>query len=80
MGVAENLVQIFFAVLIGFLYVIIFHSGGSLWPCVISHGVFNSLSAFSAEGEELLQLGILCMLTVVYAVILLKTLTKGKKE
>ena len=78
MGVAENLVQIFFAVLIGFLYVIIFWRGGSLWPCVISHGVFNSLSAFSAESEGMIQLGILCVLTVMYAVVLLKTLPKGK--
>ena len=76
MGVAENLVQISFAVLIGFLYVILFHRGGSLWPCVISHGVFNSLSAFSAEGEGMLQLVILCVLTVAYAVVLLKTLPK----
>ena len=79
MGVAENLVQIFFAVLIGFLYVIIFHRGGSLWPCVISHGVLNSLSAFSAEGEGMIQLMILCVLLVVYAVVLLKTLPKGEK-
>ena len=76
MGLAENLVQIFFAVLIGFLYVIIFWRGGSLWPCVISHGVFNSLSAFSAEGEGMIQLGILCVLVVAYAVVLLKTLPK----
>ena len=76
MGVAENLVQIFFAVLIGFLYVIIFWRGGSLWPCVISHGVFNSLSAFSAEGEGMIQLAVLCVLTVAYAVVLLKTLPK----
>jgi len=78
MGVAENLVQIFFAVLIGFLYVIIFWRGGSLWPCVISHGVFNSLSAFSAEDEGMIQLWILCVLTVAYAVVLLKTLPRGK--
>ena len=77
MGLAENLVQIFFAVLIGFLYVIIFWRGGSLWPCVISHGVFNSLSAFSAEGEGMLRRIILCVLTVAYAVVLLKTLPKG---
>ena len=80
MGLTENLVQIFFAVLIGFLYVIMFHRGGSLWPCVISHGVFNSLSAFSAEGEEMIQLGILCVLTVAYAVVLLKTLPKREIE
>ena len=78
MGLAENLAQIFFAMLIGFLYVIIFWRGGSLWPCVISHGVFNSLSAFSGEGEGMIQLVILCILTVAYAMVLLKTLPKAK--
>jgi len=77
MGLTENLVQIFFAVLIGFLYVIIFWRGGSLWPCVISHGVLNSLSAFSREGESVVHLALLCLLTVAYAVVLLKTLPKG---
>ena len=80
MGVAENLVQIFFAVLIGFLYVIIFWRGGSLWPCIISHGVLNSLSAFSASGESMIRLVILCVLVVAYAVVLLKTLPKGEKN
>ena len=78
MGVAENLVQIFFAVLIGFLYVIIFWRGGSLWPCVISHGVLNSLSVFSASGESMLRVVILCVLVVAYAVVLLKTLPKSE--
>ena len=78
MGVVENLVQIFFAVLIGFLYVIIFWHGGSLWPCVISHGVLNSLSAFAASGESMVRLVILCVLTVAYAVVLLKTLPRSE--
>lgn len=76
MGVAENLVQIFFAVLIGFMYIIIFWRGGSLWPCVISHGVLNSLSAFSASGESMIRIVVLCVLTVAYAVVLLRTLPK----
>ena len=79
MGVAENLVQIFFAVLIGFLYVVIFYRGGSLWPCIISHGILNSLSAFSASGESIVRVVILCVLVVAYAVVLLKTLPKGEK-
>ena len=79
MGLAENLVQIFFAVLIGFLYVIIFWRGGSLWPCVISHGVLNSLSAFSASGESMVRVVILCVLVVAYAVVLLKTLPKCRE-
>ena len=78
MGVAENLVQIFFAVLIGFMYVVIFWRGGSLWPCVISHGVLNSLSAFSASGESIARNAILCVLVVAYTAVLLKTLPKDK--
>jgi len=76
MRVTENLMQIFFAVLIGFLYVIIFYRGGSLWPCVISHGVLNSLSAFSASGESIVRVVILCVLVVAYTVVLVKTLPK----
>ena len=80
MGLAENLIQIFFAVLIGFLYVIIFHRGGSLWPCILSHGVFNSLSAFSVGGESMGRLVILCALVVAYTVVLLKTLPNGAER
>ena len=79
MGLAENVVQIICAVLIGFLYVILFHRGGSLWPCVISHGVFNSLSAFSAGEGSMVRIVILCALTVGYAAVLLKTLPKSEK-
>ena len=78
MGLTENLTQIVFAILIGFLYVIIFYRGGSLWPCVISHGAFNSLSAFSVDGEAIGRLVILCVLTVAYALILLKTLPRSE--
>ena len=60
----------------GFLYLVLFCRGGSLWPCVISHGVFNALSAFSAGDESLLRIMVLCVLTVSYTVLLLKKLPK----
>lgn len=78
MRLAENLVQIICAVLIGFLYVIIFWRGGSLWPCIISHGVLNSLSAFSGGNESMYQIVILCVLVITYTLVLLKTLPKGE--
>ena len=31
----------------GFLFTIIFYKGISLWPCIITHGVLNSLGVFS---------------------------------
>jgi len=76
MGLTENLVQIFFAVLIGLLYVIMFWRGGSLWPCILSHGVFNSLSAFSSNNQPVAQLVILCIAVVVYTAVLLKRLAQ----
>lgn len=73
MGLAENLVQIVSAVLIGFLFVVIFCRGGSLWPCILAHGLFNSLSAFSPEGEPAYLVVILCVIVAAYTAVLLKT-------
>ncbi len=41
---AETIIQIIFAVFVGFALVILFHKGKSLVPCIVFHGVFNSLS------------------------------------
>lgn len=79
MGVAENLVQIVGAVLMGFLYVVIAYCGGSLWPCVLSHGLFNALSAFS-PGNKPYLFPFLCAITLIYAIALLKLLPAAKQE
>ena len=44
-----TLIQICYAIAIGYLFVIIFQKGKSLWPCVITHAVFNALSIFNVE-------------------------------
>ncbi len=80
MGIGENLVQIVCAVLIGFLYLILFLRGGSLWPCILSHGLLNSLSAFSAGAESLLRIAILCAVTLAYTAVLMKTLPKEERH
>ena len=43
----ETLLQIVFAVAVGFALVTLFYKGGSLIPCIIFHGINNSCSAFS---------------------------------
>ena len=48
---SSELVQVFFAILIGFMMVLIFYYGGSLIPCIIFHSANNALKAFSAEGS-----------------------------
>ena len=47
---ASSVFQIVFAVLIGFVLVLIFIRSGSLIPCILFHSANNALRAFEAEG------------------------------
>ena len=68
----------------GFLFVIIFHKGGSLIPCILTHSAINGLSAIAAEQEtaaqEILTSAILTVIAVAYTWILMKTLKAQKME
>ncbi len=43
------LLQVCYAVVIGFLYTVIVYKGGSLWPCIASHMFVNGSSVFGLE-------------------------------
>lgn len=78
-GLLPNLCQVCYAVAIGFLFVTIFYRGKSLVPCIVTHGVLNSLSVFSSETAQKLDniiivSLILCAVSVAYALWLIKTL------
>ena len=45
--IIPNICQIFYAMSIGFLFVIMFYRGKSLWPCIITHGVYNAVGVFA---------------------------------
>lgn len=70
-----TLLQICYAIAIGFLFTIIFHKSGSLLPCIIAHSVINSLSAFGAERSSTLDIitaVTLTVLSILYALWILK--------
>ncbi len=48
---ASSLTQIVFAVLVGFVLVLIFYHGKSLIPCILFHSANNALKVFAAEGN-----------------------------
>ena len=50
-----NLLQVIYAVAIGFTFVMIFCKTKSLIPCILTHSIFNSLSAISNEAVMTLQ-------------------------
>jgi len=43
------LLQVCYAIVIGFMYTLIVYKGGSLWPCVMSHVFVNGSSVFALE-------------------------------
>lgn len=47
----SSIIQIIFAVLVGFVLVMIFYHGKSLIPCILFHSANNALKVFSAEGS-----------------------------
>lgn len=63
--VLETLLQICYAVAIGFLFTVIFHRSRSLVPCIITHSVINSLSTFAGERNTAFYIAVAAMLTVV---------------
>ena len=71
-----TLLQICYATAIGFLFTVIFYKGKSLWPCIITHGVFNSLSIFSAGDFplmfDIISAALLCVVCIGYALWILR--------
>lgn len=50
-----NLLQVIYAVAIGFAFVMIYYKTKSLVPCIFTHSIFNCLSAFANEAVMTLQ-------------------------
>lgn len=70
-----TLLQILYAVAIGFLFVVLFVRSGSLLPCIFTHGVLNALSVFGREPDYRTQCFIslaLIALAAAYAAYLLR--------
>lgn len=85
MELVSNLCQIVCAVFCGFLFVIIFHRGGSLIPCIIAHSVNNAISVFANEGamtttRQIIISTVITVLVVSYTLILLKTLPRSEDK
>ena len=71
----ETLVQIVFAVAVGFIFTMVFYKGGSLWPCILAHSLIDVTSVFSSGESPVLDwvvhIGTI-VLSVVYCLYLAK--------
>lgn len=77
-GTTETVLQTVYAIAIGFSFVLAFHKGGSLVPCIVTHSVINVGSVFSREpsaGNASLyaQAAFLILVAGLYSVYMLKS-------
>ena len=81
----SSVTQIVFAILVGFVLVLIFYHGKSLIPCILFHAANNALKVFSAEGnmdpktEMMLNLAMIFVVLGGYSLYLVKAFS-GKTE
>ena len=74
--VLPTLLQICYAISIGYLFVIIFYKSKSLLPCIITHSLVNSLSIFNVENSISLYISsvFLIIVPIIYAIYINKTI------
>lgn len=76
-----TLLQTCYAAAIGFMFTIIFYKGKSLWPCIIAHGILNSLAIFAVQRTQMLSIItsiVLCAISLLYALWILKKAEKSE--
>ena len=77
-----SIIQIVFAILVGFVLVLIFYYGGSLIPCIVFHSINNALGAFETEGsmdptlQKILNLAVIVVILGGYLFYLVKSFPK----
>lgn len=74
--IIETLIQVCYAISIGYLFVIIFYKSKSLIPCIITHSLFNSLSIFNVENANYLYIShiFLIIVPIIYTIYINKTI------
>lgn len=76
-----TILQIISAVVIGFMFTLIYYKTKNLWPCIITHSIFNSLSAFGVESGvigRIISCVAICVISISYSVYLIKSMKEGQ--
>ena len=70
----ETVIQVFFAIAWGFIFTMVFYKSKSLIPCILTHGLVDAFSKFSANNItfEWIYMGATIVIAIVYCVYLVK--------
>lgn len=64
----ETVGQVLFAVAWGFLFTFAYYKGGSLWPCIVVHGLVDVFSKYNADNitADWIYIGAVILVALVY--------------
>ena len=69
-----TLIQVCYAIAIGYILVMVFYKSKSLIPCIIFHSIFNSLSIFNNGNTTIISSTILIVICLAYATYINKSI------
>lgn len=70
----ETVIQVFFAIAWGFIFTMVFYKSKSLIPCILTHGLVDAFSKFSANNItfEWIYMGATIVVAIVYCIYLVR--------
>ena len=74
-----TLLQVVYAIAIGYLFIVIFLKSGSIVPCILTHCAVNGLSTFGADQERWVMV-IICILLTMIPLAYALWLNRGEKK
>ena len=69
-----TLLQVFYAISIGYMLVMVFYKSKSIIPCIIFHSIFNSLGIFNNGESNIISIVILIIICLAYAIYINKNI------
>lgn len=78
----ETLIQIFFAIALGFVFTLVYYKSGKLWPCIIAHSLIDVFSTINAENDLIGMVSVWTVIigSVLYSVYLWRLPGNGFEE
>jgi len=74
----DTILQIIFAISMGFVFTFVFYKSKSIWPCVLTHAIVNVTAMFSMDNQIIMY--IYLIVSIIISIIYCSYLSKLKEN
>ena len=78
----ETVIQVFFAISLGFVFTLVYYKSGKLLPCIIAHSLIDAFSTVAADSQmgDMIYVWTTIIVSAVYCIYLWKLPGNGFEE